>query len=318
MNLTANPVIAANSTVETDTWDTFLQEAETYTTYIIARYIAYYWFLVLIPLGLVGNILSFLVMMKPNNTKVSTGIYMAAISLSDNLMICLVIHDYCISVMNTHGWYVLECKTAVYFTFFTLQCATYQIDKFVAIKWPYRSAIYSTPRKAKMIIVTIIICVAIYNLPHFFITTVVAGNCYGHSAKSIATKIYSWFTIVVNGIIPFTLLSHMNYGIVKTVRKSNRMFSSNVGSATIGARQKTMKSAQNQLTTMLLLVTTLYLILLLPTYIRFIYAAFVILDTPSKYAISLFFIEFSYKLYATNSGINFFCIVSVDGNLGMI
>ena len=179
-------------------------------------------------------------------------------------------------------------------------------DKFVAIKWPHRSAIYSTPRKAKMITVTIIICVAIYNLPHFFITTVVAGNCYGYSAKSIATKIYSWFTIVVNGIIPFTLLIHMNYVIVKTVRKSCRMFSSNVGSAGIDARQKTMKSAQNQLTTMLLLVTTLFLILLLPTYIRFIYAAFVISDTPSKYAISLFFIEFSYKLYATNSGINCF------------
>ena len=139
MNLTSNQLITANSTVETDTWDTFLQEAETYTTYFIARYIAYYWFLVLIPLGLVGNILSFLVMMKPNNRKLSTCIYMAAISLSDNLMICLVIHDYCISVMNTHGWYVLECKNAVYFTFFTLQCATYQVlamtfDKYVAIK----------------------------------------------------------------------------------------------------------------------------------------------------------------------------------------
>ena len=84
------------------------------------------------------------------------------------------------------------------------------------------------------------------------------------------------------------------------------MFSSNVGSAGIDTRQKTMKSAQNQLTTMLLLVTTLFLILLLPTYIRFIYAAFWISDTPSKYATSLAFIEISYKLYVTNSGINFF------------
>ena len=124
MNLTSNPVIATNSTVETDTWDTFLQEAETYTTFKAARYIAHYWFLVLIPLGLVGNILSFLVMMKPNNRKVSTCIYMAAISLSDNLMICLVIHDYCISIIGTNKCYVLECKTAVYSTFFTLQCTT--------------------------------------------------------------------------------------------------------------------------------------------------------------------------------------------------
>ena len=157
-----------------------------------------------------------------------------------------------------------------------------------------------------MIILTIVICVAMYNLPHFFITTLVVGSCYGYSVKSILTKIYSWFTIVINAIIPFTLLIHMNYVIVKTVRNSQKMFRSNVGTTGIDARQKAMKSAETQLTTMLLLVTTLFLIPLLPTYIRFIYAAFMNSDTPSKYAISFFFIEFSYKLYATNSDINFF------------
>ena len=145
-----------------------------------------------------------------------------------------------------------------------------------------------------------------YNLPHFFITTVVAGSCYGYSVKSIITKIYSWFTIVINAVIPFTSLIHMNYVIVKTVRNSRKMFGSNVEATGIDARQKSMKSAETQLTTMLLLVTTLFLILLLPTYIRFIYAAFMIPDTPSKLAMSLFFIEFSYKLFVTNSGINFF------------
>ena len=213
--------------------------------------------------------------------------------------------------LKVSQWREWECKIANYLDYFALQCATYQVlamtfDKFVAIKWPHRSAIHSTPRRAKMIILTIIICVAMYNLPHLYTTAVVAGNCYGYSAKNMLTKVYSWFTIVINAVIPFTLLIHMNYVIVKTVRKSCRMFSSNVGSAAIDTRQKTMKSAQNQLTTMLLLVTTLFLILLLPTYIRFIYAAFLISDTPSKYATSLVFIEISYKLYVSNSGVNFF------------
>ena len=90
------------------------------------------------------------------------------------------------------------------------------------------------------------------------------------------------------------------------LRNSRKMFRSDVGTNGIDARQKSMKSAETQLTTMLLLVTTLFLILLLPTYIRFIYASFMIPDTPSKQAMSLFFIEFSYKLFVTNSGINFF------------
>ena len=71
----------------------------------------------------------------------------------------------------------------------------------------------------------------------------------------------------------------MNYVIAKTVRNSRRMFRSNVGTTVEETREKTMKSAENQLTTMLLLVTTLFLILLLTTYIRFIYAAFVTSDT---------------------------------------
>ena len=71
-------------------------------------------------------------------------------------------------------------------------------------------------------------------------------------------------------------------------------------------RQRTMKSAENQLTIMLLLVTMLFLILLLPTYIRFIYLTFVERDTPAKYASSMLFFQITFKLYTTNNGINFF------------
>ena len=66
-----------------------------------------------------------------------------------------------------------------------------------------------------------------------------------------------------------------------------------------------MKSAENQLY-MLLLVTTLFLILLLPTYIRFIYSSLLEMDTPSKYASSMLFSQITHKLYITNNGINFF------------
>ena len=71
-----------------------------------------------------------------------------------------------------------------------------------------------------------------------------------------------------------------------------------------------MKSAENQLTIMLLLVTTLFLILLSPTYIRFIYLTFSEMDTPFKYANTMLFFQISFKLYSTNSGINFllYCV----------
>ena len=65
MNLTSHLVMAENSTSETDKQDIFFQEAGTYMTFKVAKYITTYWFPILIPLGLAGNILSFLVMIRP-------------------------------------------------------------------------------------------------------------------------------------------------------------------------------------------------------------------------------------------------------------
>ena len=94
-------------------------------------------------------------------------------------------HDWLVGALKVSQWREWECKIANYLDYFSLQCATYQVlamtfDKFVAIKWPHRSAIHSTPRRAKVIILTLIICVAMYNFPHIYTTAVVAGNCYGY------------------------------------------------------------------------------------------------------------------------------------------
>ena len=70
--------------------------------------------------------------------------------------------------------------------------------------------------------------------------------------------------------------------------------------------KSTSKNVQNQLTIMLLLVTTLFLLLLIPTYVRFLYFAFVNRDTPEKHATAVLFLHLSTRLYFTNSGINFF------------
>ena len=98
----------------------------------------------------------------------------------------------------------------------------------------------------------------------------------------------------------------MNYVLVKTVRNSHKMHAS----SGIVTRQAAMKSTEKQLTIMMLLVTTLFLILLCPTYIRFIFLLFAGRDTPLQYANSMLFYQFTFKLYTTNSGINFllYCI----------
>ena len=78
---------------EATTKDTFMEEVEAYATFKIANFISIYWFPFLVPIGLVGNSLSFFVMIKQNNRKMSTCIYMAAISVNDNIMMFVCCHD---------------------------------------------------------------------------------------------------------------------------------------------------------------------------------------------------------------------------------
>ena len=264
-----------------------------------------------------------MVMIKGNNRKMSTCIYMAAVSINDNLMMVKALHRWLETVLNLQEWKPLECELSAYFAYVGLQNSTFQvvamtIDKFIAIKWPHKAALYSTPKRTKIIVVCVFVSVIIYNIPHIFLTRVIGTICFASAAEGILTKVYSWVSFVLNAVIPFTMLIYMNSVIVEAVRKGRNMFGSNetdrpensydryVVSKVNKMREKAMKSAENQLSIMLLLVTTLVLVLLIPTYIRFIFITFFEPDTPEKHGIAMLVFQISHKLYHTNFGINFF------------
>ena len=297
-------IMFSNTSVSTQTEttvDTFVEQVKTYTTFKVATFLTTYWFPLLVPIGLVGNTLSFLVMIKPNNRKMSTCIYMAGISVNDNLMMILGLHNWLVSAMKVHEFKPLECTFSSYAVLLCLQNSTFLVlamtsDKYIAIKWPHRAAIYSTSRRATMTVIGVYAAVIIYNIPHVFMSKLKGDVCVAYSAGGVIAKFYSWLSFVVNAIIPFTLLLYMNYVIIKKVQNSRKMFGnieSNEQSVVYKCqsessanqkRQKAMKNTENQLTIMLLLVTTLFLILMIPTYIRFLYTIFVGTETPVKYA----------------------------------
>ena len=292
----------------------FMDEVKTFTAFKIATFLANYWFPILVPVGFVGNTLSFVAMTKANNRNVSTCIYMTAISINDNLMVYLCIHVFLVVVPKTHKWHPIKCSVIGYLVLFALQNSTFQIlamtiDKYIAIKWPHRAAVYSSLKRAKMIAIGFSICALMYNAPHLYLSRIVGDQCAAYGISNLIARVYSWISFVINTAIPFTLLIHINYVIVKTVRSSRRMFRTGIGGGNeqgLDVRQKALKTAENQLTIMLLLVTTLFLILLWPTYFRFIYMSFVKRDTPFQYANAMLIYQVSSKLYTTNSGLNFF------------
>ena len=212
----------------------------------------------------------------------STCIYMAAIGIIDNLMMCLALHYWLVTVAKIHELGLWECKINSYLTHFSIQSSTYQvlamtIDKYIVIKWPHKAAVYSASKRVRAILFGVNVGALSYSVPDLFAANVVGGECLSYSVGGTITRDYSWITFAINGIIPFPMLIYMNFVIVLTVRNRRMMFRLTITAIPaeqmnhgMETRQRKMKSAENQLTIMLVLVTMLFLILLFPTYIRFI------------------------------------------------
>ena len=192
-----------------------MDEVQSYMTYKIANYLKAYYIPILVPIGVVGNTLSFLVMMKPNNRKMSTCIYMAAISINDNMMMIWAICDHFVIASKMHEMW---CKMISYLILLVVQNSTFQVlamtlDKYIAIKFPHKAATYSTPNRAKRILFGIYIFVHIYNIPIIFMTEFIRKNCISYANDDTITKVYSWCSFVINTIVPFyiTVLHELCY-----------------------------------------------------------------------------------------------------------
>ncbi len=160
---------------------------------------------------------------------------MAAISINDNVMMCLSLHNWLVTVVKTHAWHLWECKTMAYVFRIALQSSAYQVlamtlDKYVAIKWPHRAATYSTSKRVNIFIISLYIFAFIYNSIVFFVTGLNRGDCslvFSNDTSAKVFEVVPWVTFVINGIIPLSMLIYMNTVIVQTVRKSRKMFKGN-------------------------------------------------------------------------------------------
>ena len=101
------------------------------------------------------------------------------------------------------------------------------IDKYIAIEWPHKAPIYSTPEMARKTRIVILICVFIYSIPHLFLSEMVNKACLEYTQVGIFTKLYSWLSFSANAFVTFVMLLYMNCVIVQRVRNSRKMFVGN-------------------------------------------------------------------------------------------
>ena len=199
----------------------------------------------------------------------------------------------------------------------TLFILSMTFDRFYSIIRPHKAASFNTDKRAKITITSIISFSVAFNIPQLFVITNTGRECVPDLSK-LGNTFYFWLNYVIQFAIPFVLLLVMNCTIIHTLR--NRLISQvksqgqDKGQGQGQGQTNRIKSSDNQVFAILLLVAFSFFILITPMYAFIVYSMLVdYTETPYDFAVFNLFYNVMHKMFYTNNAINFFLYV-ISGN----
>ena len=129
------------------------------------------------------------------------------------------------------------------------------------------------------------------------------------TVKSTTVTVFSWVSLCLNSVVPFTILLTINCQIILTMKRHSKMLAIHDKGADGSSANATQKqnNRDRQITIMLLVVTFTLLLLTVPQYLRYVIFKFVDqFSSPARNAFYVFMYHVTNKLIFTNSAINFF------------
>jgi hypothetical protein len=190
-------------------------------------------------LGLMGNILTLIVLLEKRMRRASTTQYLAALTLFDSLyLIGSFINNIQLNYPNTKESNLIPFFNLLFLplTDFSGNTSAYlilmfTIERYLAVAYPLKSRYWCHPSRARKIIgITIFFCF-LFTFPTFLeskieirwettvnrtVVELTETNIYPH----YYTFVYFWFISVTFQIIPLTLLIILNSILMKYIHKS--------------------------------------------------------------------------------------------------
>ena len=280
----------------------FFSEMQSEWTFKLGTIINKYWPTIILPIGLISNAICFLVMNMKHNRKFSTCRYMSIIAVNDNLVLLTSLFEWLTEFMIHFQYTTTICKIYIFIFYTILTFGAYQImfmtfDKFYAIQFPLKAAHFCTPKRALKISIINLLTVVIICCPQIYFSGLI-GMCIRYTKDKWYTSIYAIIFILYYPVVPITSLFFMNFSIIKSLwqRRKNTDIT-----------QNSKQHIEWQVTMMLILVSTVFVILLSPFEVRAIYVYFIGKgSTPKSFAkFALAFSITNALLYANNT-INFY------------
>ncbi|KAL6258558.1 hypothetical protein P5V15_010513 [Pogonomyrmex californicus] len=304
--------------------------------YFLLDFCHLYYIPSIILLGLVGNLLSCVVFLKTHLKLRSSSYYLAALATTDfsflmSLLLVWLNSTIGWKVFNNNGW----CETLVYVSAVCSSLSVwlivaFTVERFIAVQYPLHRPHMCTVARAKTIILVLTI-LALACHSYSFVTAGVVKNQGGDDVCELKIEyleimqIISIVDSIASLIVPLVLIIVMNTMIMRNLLKFGRRFHQEPGyTANCSNREKSdinlnqipvnVRSScrnlgsrfnQESITKMLVLISTVFILLNLPSYVIRLCVFFFALakkNTPETlWCLQQFFM----LLYYTNFSINF-------------
>ena len=242
-------------------------------------------------------------MTMKHNRCVSTCVYMSIIAVNDNLFLLLALHAW--YNMHMDPWHFTKwlCKIKTYIvhasgTFGAYEIAFMTLDKFIAIKFPHKTKLLCTAKRAKILSFANFVFVSLYYLPNIYLSNLIENttHCARYVKEEWYVTAYTYLSFILNPLLPVISLFAMNFIILRVVLGRKKIRTA-----------KASNNSERQITIMLILVSVTFLVLLLPFEVRTIYYSFKGQpDNPKAFAVHNFLFILTIDLFGVNYGINFF------------
>jgi hypothetical protein len=268
-------------------------------------------------IGLIGNVLTFLVMNLRHNRRSVMCYYFKVLAASDALTLLSGFILRYVFILRPE-WLQIDvvgrifCILFYYFNFMFYNVSIWQVmiialDRFVVVRYPLRASSWCTSKRAKILVACNVLFHAIAYFPNIFRTNdhvnqPDVGSC-------ILPEWSKWYTIgqdVINtsfdSVIPVAIICFLNVAIIVSLRQH-----ASVLDRTGLKHSKSDNKKENTMTLMLVVVATTLIILVMPYTVHFLLWSCCMAGYeyayPGSNALSF---EISLTFCTLNTSINFF------------
>ena len=185
----------------------------------------------LIVVGTIGNIISFLIYIQKKYRHKSHGIYILTLSIVDTTMLWIGLFQYwllfnffpkALTVEHCHGMFFVVNLIAN-ISHWIIVFLT--VDRFIAVIFPMKYSVLSTSRNIKINLAVISLTAFAKNFHYLWTTEFIYNDktgtaicAFGVTKKGPWITMYQWFELIISSLLPFVIILTGNIFIIITLK----------------------------------------------------------------------------------------------------